>query len=237
MLLFSLCFCRIAYGQIILQEPINNQELITSTPFFDWTDVSNINRFYIKIVELGSETNPIIALNNHPSVHQNIIYGSSSYYYPVIATPLEPCKEYAWIVYTISNENRNNHDLGDLTSHIQYISIPSVFKIACNEFVPNISIKKPFIELQQDVNLFIHEVPDDTLRIKFKVPYNLESIKYKIVSSSGAQIQGSDSLSIVYGLNYLSIKLESAVSTAQPYSIYIENGKGNTLQGRFRRKE
>lgn len=225
-------------GQILLQVPVNGQDVQTPTPYFDWTDVSGINRYYIKIVGLGSETSPIAALNNNPSVHQNIVYGSSAYYYPVTATALTCNEEYAWIIYTVNNENRNNHDLGDLNSYIQYISAPSTFRIACSNIVPNSQVKKPYFELSSEINPFIYETPDDTLRVKFKIPYNVEYVTYKVMGKSGAHMLSTDSLAVNYGVNYLSLKLDTvSVSAGQPYSIYIDNGKGQFLQGRFKRKE
>ncbi len=235
LLLFGCIYGNI-YGQILLQAPVNGQDVLTPTPYFDWTDVPGINRFYIKIVEMGSEPSPIAALNNHPSVHQNIVYGSSAYYYPLTAASLTCNEEYAWIVYTVNNENRNNHDLGDLTSYIQHISAPSTFRFICSNIVPNNLQRKPYFELNSEKNTFIYEIPDDTLRVKFKIPYNIDYVKYKLVNNSGTHMQSTDSLAVNYGVNYLSLKLDT-IASGQPHTIFIDNGKGQFLQGRFKRKE
>jgi|GEM_PF-4399772 len=222
---------------IFLQEPVNNQELINTRPFFDWSDVSGADRYFIKIVQPNPGQSLSEAIMNNAAVHQSVVYGHSNYLYPGSATPLEACEEYAWVVYTVAPGNISQHELGNVTSYVQYISAPSRFEIRCTEPAAPLSFQLPFYELSPEISPFIHEVSDDSLRIKFHIPYNTAYVQYKVIDAAGLTLQGSDSLAVNYGVNYVTIRLGNAVVAGEPLQVIVYNGKGRNVQGKFLRKE
>lgn len=247
-LLILFFYIQVSGQTLNLLAPHDGATNVQRHPIFTWqlsglTTQSNI-KYTFKIAEYNN------TIGGQNSINTNLLYASlinnnnpfQIYYYPTNAPSLNDCSEYVWQVIASYTTYTTQEPIVPLNTY-NYPSQVFLFKTNCSNeeslTVPT-STSKFYIELKKQTDNFVHLVPTDSLYIKYKEPYYNNRINYKIYTADGIII--NDTLSVSYGLNYLSInidKTEIETSSAEEPKIHVfelKTPKGDILRTKFEKK-
>lgn len=238
-LMWSISLCA---QTVILQMPISNSQNIPSNPIFTWnllpTPSANVKHVFT-IAEYNPSQGNQTTLDNYPLYSHVITSANSFQSYLYSGTTLANCTDYIWQVKTYTITYSEDEPPVPIYTYQAQSEIFQFRTGGCSEEEEEGSNAdaNTYIVPYKQLDHFVHIIHEDTLRIKYLERYNNTEIQYRIYTLKNDTLS-QDELTVVPGLNYLSIALPDSTIEESPviYTLELQGAKGDILKVKFEKK-
>lgn len=227
---------------VVLQMPISNTQNAPLNPLFTWNLLpspgSNVKHVFI-IAEYNPSQSNQTTLDNYPLYSHEITSPNSFQSYLYNGTTLSNCTEYIWQVKTYTITYSTEEPIVPIYTLQVQSEIFSFKTQGCSEEEENPSSTNHshYIVPYKQSDHFVFIIHDNMLRIKYLERYNNTSVQYKIYTSKN-HLLAQGGLTVIPGLNYLTIELPSSTIEESPviYTLELQEPKGDILKAKFEKK-
>lgn len=244
-IVYFLCFMwsiSLCAQTVLLQMPISNSQNIPLTPLFSWnllpTPGGNV-KHVLTLAEYNSSQSNQTTLDNYSIYSHEVTNATSFQTYLYSGTALSNCTDYIWQVKTYSITYTNDEPPEPIYTFQAQSEIFTFSTQGCSEEEqdPGVADALYYIVPYKQIDHFVYILHEDMLRIKYLERYNNTEIQYRIYTAKNETLSQGD-ITVIPGLNYLTIELPSSTIEESPeiYTIEIQGSKGDILKAKFEKK-